>query len=157
MTQSPSKVMHSCGRAVRRGRSCVQARGLCLSTHSAVCTHGSLVLIHRQGNLLWEPCRVAVPWHEAVVLPHARADALVLLALGTQLACIPAPQWTAGTTLTSYALSPKQAPAAPALAYAGLPLSIHMSHALYLEWEYPHLLWTQGCLKESASLGSATV
>lgn len=52
MTQSSSKVMHSCGRAVRRGRGCLQGRGLCFGTIRPVCRRGSLGCAHSQGRLL---------------------------------------------------------------------------------------------------------
>lgn len=41
MIQSPSEVVHSCGRAVRRGRGCLQGREPCLSTHSPVYRRGA--------------------------------------------------------------------------------------------------------------------
>lgn len=62
MTQSPSKVMHSCGRAVRRGRGCLQGRGLWFGTNSPVCRRGSLGCAHSQERLCCTHHRVAVPW-----------------------------------------------------------------------------------------------
>ena len=49
MTQSPSQVTHSCGRAVRRGLSCLQKRGSA-KTPSPVCRRGSLGRVHSQGQ-----------------------------------------------------------------------------------------------------------
>ena len=49
MTQSPSQVTHSCGRAVRRGLSCLQKRGSA-ETPSPVCRRGSLGRVHSQGQ-----------------------------------------------------------------------------------------------------------
>lgn len=60
------KVMHSCGRAVRRGRGCLQGRGLCFGTISPVCRRGSLGCAHSQGRC-WMYCRVAVPWAHSCV------------------------------------------------------------------------------------------
>lgn len=49
MTQSPSQVTHSCGRAVRRGLGCLKKQGSA-ETRSLVCRRGSLGHVHSQGQ-----------------------------------------------------------------------------------------------------------
>lgn len=169
MTQSSSKVMHSCGRAVRRGRGCLQGRGLCFGTISPVCRHGSLGCAHSQGCLLDAlpgGCAMGIQLcscprrQSADTSPVHSADALLLLfpALGTQLVPISAPHghglaWP--TRVLTLSRQPLHTPPFPLLLCpAQTPAG--MCPALYLKW---------ACLQptldirsfKSTSLGSATV
>lgn len=131
------QVMHSCGRAVRRGLGCLQGWVLCCGTHSCLqtCVPG-LCLLQLRESVLDAPSGDCAMGMQFCYCQHRQsadtnfvyvADALVLVSFpGHSAGASPHSPWTTSMTLPTCVLSIEEAAGAtPALAHTDIsPVSV---------------------------------